>query len=93
MIAGNVVPSNAVIVDVVEDREARFTGSVDIEFGVVRLTLFLVSSGRPWVVVPSSWSLVGRCHLFPVRGPEPTEQVFGFQVCPVFATFEIANSA
>ena len=44
MVARNVMPADAVVVDVVEDAQTRFVGAVDIEFGVVRLSDLLVSS-------------------------------------------------
>lgn len=43
MVASDVVPSDAVVVDVVEDAEAGLVGAVDVELGVVGLTLLLVA--------------------------------------------------
>lgn len=60
VVAGDVVPRDTVIVDVVEDGEARLAGLVDVEFGVIRLALFLVTGGGPGVVVPAIGGLVGR---------------------------------
>lgn len=43
VVASDVVPSDAVVVDVVEDAEAGLVGAVDVELGVVGLTLLLVA--------------------------------------------------
>lgn len=53
MVAGYVVPRDAVVVDVVENAHAGFCGLVDVEFSVVRLTLLFVASLRPGVVAPT----------------------------------------
>lgn len=91
VVASNVVPSNTVVVNIIEDGQTCFTGLVDVEFGIVGLSLLLVSSRRPRVVVPTVWWLVGRRHLLPVRGPEPTVEAFRFQIRTVFATLEVAE--
>lgn len=53
MVAGDVVPGDAVVVDVVQDAQAGLVGAVDVELGVVRLSGLLVARGRPGVVAPA----------------------------------------
>lgn len=93
VVAGHVVPSDAIVVDVVQDGQAGFTGSVDVEFRVVGLPLLLVSRLRPRVVAPSVWCLVRRGHLFAVRRPEPSVEALGFQVGTVLAALEVAQAS
>lgn len=85
------MPGDAVVVNVVEDRKARFGGAVDVELGVVRLSLFLVTGLRPRVVSPTGWRLVRGEDLLPVRRPEPAEDVLGFQIGTAFASLEVAQ--
>lgn len=92
MIASDIVPCNAVVVDVIKDRKTGFVGSVDVEFGVVRLRLFLVSGLGPRVVAEPVRSPVCGRHLFSVCGPEPSEYFLGFEILTVFASFEIAQA-
>lgn len=93
MITGNVVPGNTVIVNVIQDRETGFAGTVYVEFRVIWLSLFLVSGGGPGIVAPSVGHLIGWGHLFAIRGPEPAVQVLGFQIGTVFASFKVAQAA
>lgn len=93
MVASHIVPRYTIVVDVVQDRQAGFAGAVNVEFSIVRLTLFLVSRGRPWVVSPAVGSLVGWRHLFAIRGPEPSVEVLGFEIGTVLASLEITKSA
>lgn len=53
VVAGHVVPRDAVVVHVVEDGQTRLGGAVDVELGVVGLALFLVPGLRPRVVAPA----------------------------------------
>ena len=53
VVAGDVVPRDAVVVHVVEDAEAGLGGGVDVELGVVGLTQLLVAGLRPRVVAPA----------------------------------------
>lgn len=80
------MPCDAVIVDVVEDRQARLGRLVDVEFGVVWLRDLLVSGLRPRVVSPSDWVAVGWLDLLAVCGPEPSVEVLWEQVFAAFAT-------
>lgn len=93
VVAGDVVPRDAVVVDVVEDRQARLAGLVDVELRVVGLALFLVAGGGPRVVVPAVGGLVGWRHLFAVRGPEPSVDALGLEILAVFAALEVAQSS
>lgn len=91
VVAGDVVPRDAVVVDVVEDGQARFARLVDVEFGVVGLTQLLVSGGGPRVVVPAVGCLVGGRHLFTIRRPEPTVEALRFEILAVLAALEVAQ--
>lgn len=93
VVAGDVVPRDAVVVDVVEDRQAGLARLVDVELGVVGLALLLVSGGRPRVVVPAVGRLVRGRHLLAVRRPEPAVDVLRFEVLAVLAAFEVAQSS
>lgn len=66
--------------------------TVNVEFSIVWLSLLFVSGGRPWVVTETRRYLVSGRHLFSVGGPEPSQDVFGFQVRTVFAAFEVAET-
>lgn len=93
MIAGDVVPRDSVIVDVIEDRQAGLGGAVDVELGVIGLTGFLVPGLRPGVEAEASRCLIGGRHLFAVRGPEPAVQGLGLEVSAVLAALEVAEPA
>lgn len=80
------MPCDAVIVDVVEDRQARLGRLVDVELGVVWLRDLLMSGLRPRVVSPSDWVAVGWLDLLAVGGPEPSVEVLWKQVFAAFAT-------
>lgn len=67
--------------------------TIDVKFGIIRLSLFLMSSGRPRVVSEAGRYLIGRRHLFSVGGPEPPVNVFGFQIGTVLATFKVAETS
>lgn len=73
-------PCDTVVVDVVEHRQARLWGLVDVEFSVVGLCDLLVSSLRPWIVSPADWVAVGWLNLLAVGGPEPSVEVLRQQV-------------
>lgn len=53
VVASDVVPGDAVVVNIVEDAEARFCSAIDVEFSVIGLTLFLVASLGPGIVAPA----------------------------------------
>ena len=59
MVAGDVVPHHAVLVDVVEEPEAGLLAAIDILLRVVRLGLLEVSSVRPGLVGPCGRGRVG----------------------------------
>lgn len=62
VVTSYIMPRDAVVVDIVEHAEARLVGSVNVELRVVRLSCLLVARGRPGVVPPTSWDLVGGRH-------------------------------
>lgn len=80
------MPCDSVVVNVVEDRQARLGRLVDVELGVVWLGNLLVSGLRPWVVAPADWVAVGWLDLLAVGGPEPSVEVLWEQVFAAFAT-------
>lgn len=97
MVAGNVVPFDSVLVDVVQDAHASLNAAVDVELCVVRLwnrdpvvELGLVSSFRPGLVGPAWRRGVGGRHFDSGSGPEPTVDVDRLKVVPVTA-FEVAE--
>lgn len=91
MVAADVVPLDSVLIDVVEDAQTRFFRLVDLEFSVVRLGPFEVSSGAPWLVTPTGWDLVRLGQLDARAGPEPTVDQDGLQVFAI-ATLEVAQA-
>ena len=98
VVAGNVVPLDAVLVDVVEDAHTGLHALVDVELGVVRLgdraalDLGLVAGGRPGLVGPARRGGVGGGHLDSGSRPEPTVHVGGLKVLAVTA-LEVAEAA
>lgn len=91
MIASNVMPSNAIVVDVVENGQARFSCSVDVKLSVVGLRLLLVAGLGEGIVVPAWWHLVSGSDLLAGGGPEPSQDVFGFQIGSVFTALEVTE--
>lgn len=71
MVTRDVVPGDAVVVNVVQDGQAGLVGTVDVILGIVRLSDLLVAGLRPRIVAPTVRRLVGRCHLLAIRRPEP----------------------
>lgn len=55
------------------------------------MLLLLVAGGGPGVVAKAGGHLAGWGQLFPIGGPEPSVDVFGFEIRAVFATFEVAQ--
>lgn len=93
VVAGNVVPRDSVIVDVVQDGQAGLAGLVDVVLGVVRLRRLLVASLAPRVISPARWHLVGLGDLVAGGRPEPAEQALGLQIGAALAALEVAESA
>lgn len=92
VIAGDVVPGDAIVVNVVEDGQAGFGGLVDVEFSVVGLRDFLVSCLGPGVEAPLGRNFVGGRHLGAVRRPEPAKDRLGHEVGSVLAALEVAEA-
>ena len=98
VVAGDVVPLDAVRVDVVENAHAGLGAAVDVELGVVGLGHHvsldgrLVAGGRPGLVGPAGRRRVGRRHLDAGPGPEPSVHGDRLQVVAVAAS-EVAESA
>ena len=53
VVAGDVVPADAVVVDAVQQAEAGLRGLVDGELGVIRLRLLEVTGLRPRLLRPA----------------------------------------
>lgn len=98
VVAGDVVPFDPVLVDVVEDAHAGLDAAVDVELGVVRLghqlvaELALVARGRPGLVAPAGGRRVGGGHLDAGSGPEPPVDRGRLQVVPL-AALEVAQAS
>jgi len=93
VIAGDVVPLDAVLVQVIEDSQARLGGLVDVELGVVGLRSACVSLVTPWLVRPAWWGGVGGRHLGVGVGPEPSEDTDGLQVSTFLTGREVTEAA
>lgn len=93
VVAGDVVPGDAVVVDVVQDGQAGLARLVDLVLGVVGLRQLLVSGLAPGVVGPAGGHLVGPGDLVAGRRPEPSQQVLGLQVGASLAALEVAETA
>lgn len=91
VVAANVVPFNAVLVDIVENTETRLGRLVDLEFGVVRLRSLKVPSGAPRLVGPSFRAGVGRSQLDARTGPKPSVDGQRLQILAV-ASLEVAQA-
>jgi len=98
VVAGDIVPDDAVLVDVVQDAHAGLDGLVDVEFGVVGLgnvmafKLSLVTSVRPGLVSPARGVLVSGGHFDAGAGPEPSVDAGGLEILAV-AALEVAETA
>lgn len=92
VVASNVVPSDTVIVHVVQHRQAGFGCLVDVEFGIVWLWDLLVTRLAPWVVAPAVGDLVRGWNLLAVVGPEPSVDALRFQIRTVFASLEVTQT-
>jgi len=93
VIAGNIVPQGAILVDVVEDSQAGFGRVVDGELCVVGLRGFEVTGVAPRLFDPAWWGRVGRRQLDVGSGPEPAEDLQRFQVFARLAALEVAHAA
>lgn len=92
MVAGDVVPGNAIAVHVVEYCKAGLVRAVDVKLGVVRLLDLLVSGLTPGVETKTIGHLVRRGHLLTGSRPEPTINALGFKVATIFTTLEITQA-
>jgi len=93
VIAGDIVPLGAILVDVVEDSQAGFGRVVDGELCVVGLRGFEVTGVAPRLFDPAWWGRVGRRQLDVGSGPEPAEDLQRFQVFARLAALEVAHAA
>jgi len=92
VVAGDIVPFDAILVDVVEDTHARLAGLVNIELCVVGLGASGVSLAAPWLGSPSRRGGVGVGHLGVGTRPEPTLHLDGLQVLALVTPSEVAQT-
>lgn len=93
MVAGDIVPDNAVFVDIIQNTHAGFWGLVDTEFCIVRLGCTCVSRLAPGLITPSIGRLVGVGHLGVGVRPEPTFDIERLQVLSLIASSEVTQAA
>lgn len=88
VVAGNVVPVNSVVVEVVEYCQAVFGGTTLLCFTVVRLRFADAAVFGPVVLR----ALVGGCQFLELGSPEPSVDIEWLQV-RAFASLEVAETA
>jgi len=93
VVTRDVVPGDAVVVNIVQDGHAGFVGAVDVILGIVWLLELLMARLRPRIEAPTVRHLVGGCHLLAIRRPEPAVQGLGLEVASVFAALEVAETS
>lgn len=91
VVAGHIMPGNAIIVHIIQHRQARFARLIDVVLGVVWLRHLLVSGLAPRIVTPALWQAIRRLDLFTCRRPEPTEDVLRLQIGAALAALKIAQ--
>lgn len=91
MIARDIMPSDAIIVDVIKHAHAGFVSTVDVKLGIIRLTDFLVSRRAPRVVSKAIRNLVSRSHLPASCWPKPSKDALGLQIPSPLASLKIAK--
>lgn len=87
------MPRDAVVVYIVQDRQAGLRCSIDVELCIVWLAGLLVAGLGPGVEAVASGHPVSGRHLAPVGRPEPSVDVLRFKITSVFTTFEVTKSA
>jgi len=87
VVAGYVMPHHSVLVEVVQDGDARLISSVFSEFAVIWLGPATAAGVGP--VSPPASSAVGGGNAGAGAGPEPAVHQRGLQVRP-FAAIEVA---
>lgn len=88
MMAGNIVPVNSVVVEVIQYGKAVLVGATLLQFTVVRLWLTDASVGRPIVLV----AVGGWSEFLQLSGPEPSVDSNRLQIWAV-ASLEVADAA
>lgn len=92
VVACHIVPGDAVVVHVVQHRQARLARLVDVVLGVIGLRQLLVARLAPRIVAPALRNAIGRLDLLACRRPEPTEQVLRLQIGAALAALEVAQA-
>ena len=85
MVTGDVVPSHAVTVDVVEEPQTGLLAAVDILLRIVGLGDLEVASGGPGLVGPCRRGGVGWCDLLVRSCPEPPVDTHRLKILSVAA--------
>jgi len=98
VVAGNIVPLNTVIINIIKKAHTSLNRAIDVKLCVVRLRnilsfkLCLVACVRPGLVAPAWRSGVGGSHLHSRSRPEPTIYSGGLKIFPV-TTLEVAQTS
>lgn len=87
MVAGYVVPVNAIVVKVVEHGQTVLVGAALLQLTVVGLRLADATVGRPIVLV----AIGGRGEFLQLSGPEPAVDGDGLQIGTI-ASLEVADA-
>jgi len=92
VVASNIMPLDAILVDIIEDSQAGLTGLVDVILSVIGLGTAKVTSRGPGLGSPTWGSGVGGSHLGVGVGPEPTKDIDGLQVLAFRAALEVTET-
>jgi len=93
VVAGDVVPFDTVLVQVVQDSKAGLRGLVDVELGIVGLWCLGVAGLRPGHEGPARGLFVGGRDLLVRGGPEPAVEVDGVEVSPGRAAVKVTQAS
>lgn len=88
MMTGHIMPVDAIVVKVVEYRNAVFGSATLLSFSIIRLGATDTSCFGPVVLI----SLGGGCQFLEHSSPEPTVYVVGLEI-GAFAAFEVTKAA
>ena len=91
VVAANVVPLDAILVDVVEDAKAGLGCLVDFKLGVVWLRFLKVTSGAPGLISPAGRFLIGASEFDTRARPEPAIDNERLKIFSV-ASLEVAQT-
>lgn len=92
VVAGHIVPGDAVAVHIVKYSEAGLGRSVDVELCVVGLADLLVPGLAPGIEAKTVGNLVRRSHLLAGGRPEPAVDVLGLQIATILTSLEVTEA-